>query len=1540
MTTTKSLTKALTLSMLILISSIMAATAATFTVTNTNDTGPGSLRQAVLDANAATSADTIVFDASFNEPRTITLLTAIALSPTTAADNLTITGPGTNLLTITTSANISLFSNGNVNAAGDTVSISGLTLTNARHGAINNSGDLIVANVVFDSNTERGAIVNTTLGTANVTASLFNGNSSVFGGSINNDGTLTVSDSVFTANTGGNGGAISNDRTMSVFGCTFRDNTATSGSATALGGGAIYSNTSSGTVSISDSTFTGNDETGGSGGGGAIRNRSGTMNISNSTFTGNTAVDGGGAVDNSGIMTVTGCTISGNTTSGTSRGGGGIENEHHLALIRSIVTGNSAPRHGGGIYHGGTQAGDFLGIVDSTISNNIANTGRNPTGYGGGIYVEGNPGLTITGSTIRGNRVLLTLTPTENSRADGGGIWSQGQVLMDNCTISGNFADYNFGGVRVPHNFSDSTITNSTIVNNTASATGGGLGKDNCQLACRDLAIGNTIVANNTATSGTEPDLRNRTGTHATPITSLGYNLIGALGETVFFTRAPSDITGVNPNLSALQHNGGPTATHALLPGSPAIDKGKRLSDVTTDQRGVVRPTDDPAIANAEGGDGSDIGAYEIGEQATAARVWVDIVGRSVLRKGFPQTYHIVFGNRGNVDAPATMVRAYVTTGVIQVKDVAPLPNGSKPSILPNEDGTTSVIFFVPKISAGAVHTQTMKLLSPVDLPDTTSQIVVRCRSSQGVQEAAYPTDADPTAAITLLETIESTETSFKARYRATSSTASGEIDVSLSLTKTDTEEPFSAALTPTANGVEYTSSTTSPAADGSGFERTSLTATMSEAAAQIVRSLPIDQQPLAQFANVELEAIEALLQPQFPQQAQAETIAPEFIKLSGAMLKELSGKVGTLPVGGKLPTTVADAASGFLPAGAVSKLRDTMGKLTKAIVANAEGVLKGVVGAAAGVVGAAAGVETMPLASDEPPSGGGFGGGTGGPIGSGTGELVGSAVASQALNIITARDPNEKVGSTGLLPQHFVTGLEPLRYAIYFENQATATAPAQQVVITDQLDVSTLDLATFELGPVHFGENVVVSPPPGLRNWTTDVDLRPSNNLIVRVTAGLDETSGLVTWRFISLDPATMQPTEDPAAGFLPPNQNPPEGDGGVAFTIKAKQGLGDGAEIRNKARIVFDVNAPIDTGEWLNTIDNARPVSSVTALPATHSSSAFEVKWSGSDSASGIAGYTIYVSENGGPYILWLVNTTLTSAVFQGRPGSTYSFYSVAHDGAGHSETPPGPGDAFTTTLSGQLLNISTRMKVETGDNVLIGGLIVTGTDPKRVIIRAIGPSLSQVFEGPLADPVLELYQGNTVLAVNDNWKESQQAEIEATTIPPSHELESAIVYTLAPGLYTAVLSGKDGGTGIGVIEAYDLDQAANSKLANISSRGFVQAGDDVMIGGLIAGGNGGADSRVLIRAIGPSLASAGISGALQDPTLEIRDANGELLRENDNWQGIQQGEIEATTIPPANAAESAIVATLLPGNYTAIVRGKNGTSGVGVVEVYNIE
>jgi hypothetical protein len=247
--------------------------------------------------------------------------------------------------------------------------------------------------------------------------------------------------------------------------------------------------------------------------------------------------------------------------------------------------------------------------------------------------------------------------------------------------------------------------------------------------------------------------------------------------------------------------------------------------------------------------------------------------------------------------------------------------------------------------------------------------------------------------------------------------------------------------------------------------------------------------------------------------------------------------------------------------------------------------------------------------------------------------------------------------------------------------------------------------------------------------------------------------------------------------------------------------------------------------------------------------------------------------------------------------------------------------------------LANISTRLAVGTADNVLIGGFIVTGTLPKRIIVRGLGPLLP-VSEN-LADPTLQLHGPSGPIASNDNWRDTQQEGLKATTIPPSNDYDSAIVMSVTPGNYTAVLAGKGETTGVALLEIYDLDLTVDSKLANISTRGFVGQNDNVLIGGTIVLGSG--TTTVLFRAIGPSL--PGVAGALQDTTLELFNGQGQLVASNDDWRDSQETEIQNTTIPPNDPREAAILRSLTPGNYTAVVRGKNNTTGVGLIEAYQL-
>jgi hypothetical protein len=265
--------------------------------------------------------------------------------------------------------------------------------------------------------------------------------------------------------------------------------------------------------------------------------------------------------------------------------------------------------------------------------------------------------------------------------------------------------------------------------------------------------------------------------------------------------------------------------------------------------------------------------------------------------------------------------------------------------------------------------------------------------------------------------------------------------------------------------------------------------------------------------------------------------------------------------------------------------------------------------------------------------------------------------------------------------------------------------------------------------------------------------------------------------------------------------------------------------------------------------------------------------------------------------------------------------------------------------STLKPQSLNVSTRLQVLGNENVLIGGFIIGGTSTKRVILRAMGPSLPAYVHGVLPDPLLELYDSaGQLIASNDSWKvnaqtgTSQQAAVEATMVAPGNDLEAAIIATLQPQQgYTAVVRGSHGETGISTVELYDLNSSSAASLANISTRGLVESGDNVMIGGFILGGNNGS-GEVVVRALGPSLAQSGVANPLGNPTLQLFNGNGQMIASNDDWEETNGVDIRATGLQPTSNLESAILASLPAGAYTAVVQGHNG-SGVGLVEVYNL-
>ena len=321
-------------------------------------------------------------------------------------------------------------------------------------------------------------------------------------------------------------------------------------------------------------------------------------------------------------------------------------------------------------------------------------------------------------------------------------------------------------------------------------------------------------------------------------------------------------------------------------------------------------------------------------------------------------------------------------------------------------------------------------------------------------------------------------------------------------------------------------------------------------------------------------------------------------------------------------------------------------------------------------------------------------------------------------------------------------------------------------------------------------------------------------------------------------------------------------------------------------------------------------------------------------------IAGYRILVGVASGQFTRIIdAGPATTASVPDLSAGTTYFFAVTAYNTVG-LESLPSAEISYTVPGGPEfqgLVNASTRGYVQTGENVLIGGLIIAGDTPKKIVLRAIGPSLAAVgVSGALADPVLSLHDSTgAMIASNDNWR-TAGGDVIATALAPSNDLEAALVATLSPGAYTAVVSAAGNEAGVALFEIYDVDRS-NSRLANISTRGRVDAGDKVMIGGFIIGGD--QSSQILVRVLGPSLARAGVSDALLNPNLELHNANGDSIFANDNWRSAQANQISATGLAPGDGLESAIIATLPPGSYTAIARGAQGDTGVCLIEIYNL-
>ena len=306
--------------------------------------------------------------------------------------------------------------------------------------------------------------------------------------------------------------------------------------------------------------------------------------------------------------------------------------------------------------------------------------------------------------------------------------------------------------------------------------------------------------------------------------------------------------------------------------------------------------------------------------------------------------------------------------------------------------------------------------------------------------------------------------------------------------------------------------------------------------------------------------------------------------------------------------------------------------------------------------------------------------------------------------------------------------------------------------------------------------------------------------------------------------------------------------------------------------------------------------------------------------------------------------INVSIAGVLFQVSPTAATPPSPGATPPPTPTPTPSPTPNPSPTPTSALLVNLSTREEVETGSDVLIGGFIITGANPKQVVIRGLGPSVILTGTGTvLADPVLELHKPDGTVISNDNWMDNNatdQGVLTSNGLAPTSPLESALVATLDPGPYTAIVSGKNGGTGVGMVEVYDLATTSGSELANLSSRGIVQTGEEVMIGGFILGPPAATSAAIVVRALGPSLTAMNVPGALADPNLELHDSNGTLIASNDNWMdGPDAQTIADDNLAPTSELESALLLNSPPAAFTAVVSGVNGATGVALVEVYDL-
>ncbi|MBI3247648.1 MAG: hypothetical protein HYZ50_14180 [Deltaproteobacteria bacterium] len=999
---------------------------------------------------------------------------------------------------------------------------------------------------------------------------------------------------------------------------------------------------------------------------------------------------------------------------GLNPNGGGIENDGTLTLTDSVVSNNSLDPIAGGAGGGGIYNTSVLTLLRSTVSDNVSPAND----LGGGILNYQQATLTVGDSTVSNNTI----------GAHGGGIGNLGgAVTITNSTVSGNTAnDFLGGGIaNFGGNFTGTlTVVNSTISGNTSGSSGGGIfGNSRTEVHLNNVTITgnvgatdqrgsgggvtneglftlqNTIIAGNTDTlypAGSDC-------TTGTTLISQGHNLLQNTSQCTITGDLTGNILGQDARLGLLLDNGGLTKTHALSDGSPAIDAGNPTAPgvggfacAAIDQRGFNRLQD----GDGDGTGRCDIGAFELAQGSggfSLSGIRPDTGGNSgsvvalVYGFGVANGATVKLRRTGQPDILGDPVASAGTSILSTNFNLAGKPIGAWDVVVTNPGGTSATLpggFTIEDTRAPQLWTDVIGF----------SQVVVG-RPAQFTILFGNRGNVDALGVPLVVEVL-SGNIAFSLHFPiAPPPPQVGQVPTDWS------QEPITAVpgvgrnpnstviplLLPVVpagfTGALELALTAPPEVLGQTFQLfvglgppyfqpdldTRVLDDFTEGARAYAQrvlgvEVPVELAPeLAQYLTSQFHSVV-----ERGRTALVENLGVQRVVYSQAHLlidlaqfaaaRASTSAQLTLPLQLQHSQTrqaLAQATGWITP---ISRLIASFFQISQAEAAGRPGV----------------GCDEMGNCKSPCELG-----------------ALTRDCDKKPITPVGAKDPNDKVGATGVGTAQFLAGADPLRYSVFFENVESATAPAQEVIVTDQLDSGKVDFDTFSLGPISFGDQTVV-PPPGLSQYSTSVDLRPAQALIVGIDARLDKSTGLITWHLTSIDPETLQFPEDPQIGLLPPNKNPPEGDGSVLFTIQPKA---TGLPICNQASIVFDVNDPILTPEWCNTIDAVPPSSAVQSLSATQATTDFPVQWAGSDTGSGIGSYSLYVSDNEGLFSLWLEDTTELTALFPGATGHTYAFYSVARDLVGNVETVPAQPDT-TTRVTGPAVELCGNCLDDDGD------------------------------------------------------------------------------------------------------------------------------------------------------------------------------------------------------------------------------------------------